>query len=161
MKSIQQVQLAVILSLGVPAVCLAQGEAATHKAVLPSAVKFQPLTVPGFDPGAKLAVILGDPNAASGDYVVRLAFPTGYRFPAHWHPNAENLTVLSGILRLGMGDKYDARKLQSYPAGSFMYIPGNVSLRRGQGSYGDSAPRDGALQDRADQAGDVAVSGER
>jgi uncharacterized RmlC-like cupin family protein len=74
----------------------------------------------------KIAAIHGDPNAASGTYVIRLQFPAGYKFPAHWHPNAENLTVLSGELLLGMGDKEDAAKLMSYKPGAFMYIPGKM-----------------------------------
>ena len=41
----------------------------------------------GFDPGAKLAVFHGDPSK-SGDYVLRLRFPDGYRFPVHHHPGA-------------------------------------------------------------------------
>jgi hypothetical protein len=31
--------------------------------------------------------------------------PAGYRIPAHWHSTEENLTVLSGLLGMGMGDR--------------------------------------------------------
>jgi uncharacterized RmlC-like cupin family protein len=82
--------------------------------------------VPGFKSGMKIAAIHGDPNAESGMYVIRLQFPAGYTFPAHWHPNAENLTVLSGELQLGMGEKEDTSKLVSYKPGAFMYIPGKM-----------------------------------
>ena len=58
---------------------------------------------PGFPTGMKIAVIDGDPNAESGWYVIRLQFPDGYKFPPHFHPQAENLTVLSGTFILGMG----------------------------------------------------------
>jgi quercetin dioxygenase-like cupin family protein len=94
-----------------------------HAVVTPDKVAFQPIEVPGFKSGMKIAAIHGDPNAESGDYVLRLQFPAGYTFPAHWHPNTENVTVLSGELQLGMGDKEDASKLMSYKAGSFLYIP--------------------------------------
>ena len=94
-----------------------------HAMVTPDQVTFQPLEVPGFKSGMKIAVIHGDPNAESGDYVLRLEFPAGYVFPAHWHPNTENVTVLSGELQLGMGDKEDASKVMSYQPGSFLYIP--------------------------------------
>src|SRR5437588_6913201 len=50
---------------------------------------------PGFDPGMKLAVLHGDPGK-SGSYTIRLQLPAGYKFPLHWHPSAENLTVVSG-----------------------------------------------------------------
>ena len=101
-------------------------EPAAHAIVQADQVKFAPIEVPGFDNGMKIAAIHGDPNAESGMYVIRLEFPAGYKFPAHWHPNAENLTVLSGEFVLGMGDKEDATKLVSYQPGTFMYIPGKM-----------------------------------
>lgn len=94
-----------------------------HAVVTPDKVTFQPIEVPGFKSGMKIAVIHGDPNAESGDYVLRLQFPAGYMFPPHWHPNTENLTVLSGEFQLGMGDKEDASTLMSYRPGTFVYIP--------------------------------------
>lgn len=104
----------------------AASEPAKHAIVQPADVKFGPIDVPGFPAGLKIAVIHGDPNADSGVYVIRLQFPAGYRFPAHWHPNAENLTVLSGEVLLAMGDKADAAKLVSYKPGTFMFIPGKM-----------------------------------
>jgi len=71
----------------------------------------------------KIAVLSGDPNATTGSYVIRLQFPDGYNFPAHWHPMAENLTVLSGSFTLGMGNKTDTSKLVTYSPGTFMSIP--------------------------------------
>ena len=99
----------------------------THTIVPADRVSFAPIEIPGFASGVKLAAVYGDPNAASGEYVVRLRFPAGYKFPAHWHPNAENLTVLSGEFLLGMGDKEEAGKLVSYKPGTFMYIPGKMA----------------------------------
>jgi uncharacterized RmlC-like cupin family protein len=104
----------------------AQAGPAKHTIVPAADVKFEPIEVPGFTSGMKIAAIHGDPNAASGMYVVRLQFPAGYKFPAHWHPNAENLTVLSGEFLLGMGEKEDAAKIVSYPPGTFMHIPGKM-----------------------------------
>ena len=82
---------------------------------------FQALDVPGFKPGLQLAVIHGDPMG-KGDYTIRLKFPPGYTFPAHYHPNAEHLTVLSGSFQLAMGDK-EGGALQTYAPGDFLYIP--------------------------------------
>ncbi len=101
-------------------------EPSTHVIVPADKVTFQPIEVPGFKTGMTIAAIHGDPNADAGMYVIRLQFPAGYTFPAHWHPNAENLTVLSGELQLGMGEKEDPSKLVSYMPGSFMYIPGKM-----------------------------------
>ena len=98
----------------------------SHVVVDGKKVTFGPIEVPGFPAGMKIATIHGDPNATSGTYVIRLQFPAGYRFPAHWHPNAENLTVLSGEFLLAMGEKADAAKLVTYTPGTFMHIPGKM-----------------------------------
>src|SRR5437016_10264249 len=76
----------------------------------------------GFDPGMKLAVLEGDPGA-KGPYVIRLQFPAGYRFPVHWHPGIENLTVVSGPFQLAMGHTADWSSLKTYAPGDFIYIP--------------------------------------
>ena len=73
-------------------------------------------------PGAKIAIISGDPNS-TGPFVGRLKMPDGYRIMPHWHPTAENLTVISGEFRVGMGDKFDESKLQTLPAGSYASVP--------------------------------------
>lgn len=72
--------------------------------------------------GAQLAVIEGDPTASSGDYTVRLKLPDGYKIAPHWHPKRENVTVISGNLKVGMGDKFDDTKMAGFPAGSFAYL---------------------------------------
>jgi quercetin dioxygenase-like cupin family protein len=84
------------------------------------------LNVPGFAPGVTMAVVHGDPGA-NRDYIIRLRFPAGYRFPVHWHPNSEHLTVLSGTLLLAMGNTADNSKLKSYGPGDFIYAPARMS----------------------------------
>jgi quercetin dioxygenase-like cupin family protein len=103
-----------------------QAPANAHAVMTPDQLKYAPIEIPGFATGVKLAVVHGDPNAESGMYVIRLQFPAGYRFPAHWHPNAENLTVLSGEFLLGMGEQESMSKTTSYKPGTFMYIPGKM-----------------------------------
>lgn len=130
MKALRRGILVLAVGWFLPAVALAQqpmqAGLGTHAAVTPDKVTFQPIEIPGFDPGLKLAAIHGDPNAETGTYVVRLWFPDGYRFPAHFHPMAENVTVLDGELFLGMGDSWDDSKLMEYKQGSFLYIPGKM-----------------------------------
>jgi uncharacterized protein (TIGR02246 family) len=87
-----------------------------------SSLAWGDFAVPGFDPGMKLAVINGDPGK-SGEYTVRLQFPAGYRFPVHWHPGAENLTVVSGTFQLGMGNTANWNALKNYAPGDYIYIP--------------------------------------
>ena len=61
---------------------------------------------PVFPPGAKFAVIAGDP-AATSLVTVRFDMPAGYTIPPHFHPTDEHITVLKGSLTLGMGDVID------------------------------------------------------
>jgi quercetin dioxygenase-like cupin family protein len=73
---------------------------------------------PAFPKGAQLAVVSGDPSK-EGLYVIRLKVPAGYKVPAHTHPNDENVTVISGTLNIGMGDKLDEKKGDAVKAGGF------------------------------------------
>jgi hypothetical protein len=90
-------------------------------AFTPDTIPFGP--PPAFvAPGAQLAVLEGNPGASSGDYTVRLKMPAGYRIAPHWHPNRENVTVISGTFKVGMGDKFDESKMGAFPAGSFAFL---------------------------------------
>lgn len=94
---------------------------APHNAFTPDTVPYGP--APAFVPaGAQLAVLEGDPTASSGDFTIRLKMPDGYKIPAHWHPNRENVTVISGTFKVGMGDTFDESKMHEFPAGSFAYL---------------------------------------
>lgn len=77
---------------------------------------------PFITPGAQLAVIEGNPGASSGDYTVRLKMPDGYRIAPHWHPQRENVTVISGNFKVGMGDIFEKDKMATFPAGSFAFL---------------------------------------
>jgi quercetin dioxygenase-like cupin family protein len=71
-----------------------------------------------FPAGAQMAVLSGDP-AKSGVFVIRLKMPAGYKIPAHQHPTDEYVTVVSGDLSLGMGDKLDPAKSAKLAPGGF------------------------------------------
>lgn len=77
---------------------------------------------PSLPKGAKLAVLYGDPGK-DGPFVVRLKTPAGYKVPPHWHSQAENLTVISGTLYLGAGDKMDMGHAHALKTGGFHYLP--------------------------------------
>lgn len=85
-------------------------------------IEYAPIEVPGFDSGMQIAVLSGDPGA-DGPYVLRLAFPDGYRFPPHWHPMTENVTVLEGTFLVAMGDTVDESAITEYEPGDYLYIP--------------------------------------
>ena len=115
--------LAAGLGVAIAATARAQAPEAMH-AQPGAAVTWTDLSVPGFTPGMRVSVLHGDP-AGTGVYTLRLSFPAGYRFPPHFHPNAENLTVLSGSFELAMGNKTDNSKLATYGPGDYLYLPGN------------------------------------
>jgi hypothetical protein len=92
-----------------------------QNAFTPDQVKYGPAP-PFLLPGAQLAVLEGDPMAASGDFTIRLKMPDGYKIAPHTHPSRENVTVLSGTLKVGMGDQFDASKMMSFGVGSFAYL---------------------------------------
>jgi hypothetical protein len=46
------------------------------------------------------------------------------RSPAHFHTNAENLTVLFGRFLPGHGAREDREAVKAYVPGDFLYIPG-------------------------------------
>ena len=64
----------------------------------------------------------GNPSASSGDFTVRLKMPAGYKIAPHWHPSRENVTVISGSFKVGMGDHFDESKMMTFSAGSFAYL---------------------------------------
>jgi hypothetical protein len=69
-------------------------------------------------PGAKMAVLEGDPSKP-GPFVMRIKAPNGYRIPPHTHPKPERLTVISGTFHIGMGDTFDPSKGRPMPAGAY------------------------------------------
>lgn len=72
---------------------------------------------PALPKGTKFVVLMGDPQGA---YVGRVQLPANVKIMPHSHPTENIVTVLSGTLLYGEGDKFDAAKLKSYPAGSFI-----------------------------------------
>jgi hypothetical protein len=77
---------------------------------------------PFIRPGAQLAVLEGNPGATTGDYTIRLKMPDGYRIDPHSHPLRENVTVISGTFKVGMGDEFNKVKMTALNAGSFAFL---------------------------------------
>ena len=78
--------------------------------------------------GFQSVTLIGDP-AKSGDMVVqRIQLPAHLVVPPHTHPFAETITVLSGEVGFGMGEKVDANTLASkslQKSGAFFAHPAN------------------------------------
>jgi quercetin dioxygenase-like cupin family protein len=45
--------------------------------------------------------------------------------PPHWHPTDEGVTILSGTLRAGMGEKMDEGSMKDLATGSYVLMPRN------------------------------------
>ena len=80
---------------------------------------------PAMPKGAKVAVLHGDPGRP-GPVTMRLMMPANYKVAPHMHTQAENLTVLSGTMYLGMGDKVEPAKAHALHAGGFHHLPGKT-----------------------------------
>jgi len=91
------------------------------QAVRPEEVEWRPF--PAFPPAARLAVLVGDPSQP-GPYVVRVKLPDGVRLPPHRHPEDRVYTVISGVFHIGLGEVFDETRLQAYPPGSLIVLPG-------------------------------------
>ena len=95
--------------------------APARNAFTPDQVQYGP-PPPSVPPGAQIAVLEGNPMGTTGDFTIRLKMPSGYKIAPHWHPKRENVTVISGSLKVGMGDTFDESKMTSFGAGSFAYL---------------------------------------
>jgi quercetin dioxygenase-like cupin family protein len=79
-----------------------------------------------FPKGAEMAVLSGDPSKP-GLFAIRLRMPAGYQIAAHSHPTDEYVTIVSGELSLGMGDKLDQAKSAALTAGGFANAPAKMN----------------------------------
>ena len=95
------------------------------KPIAESEIKWAPAP-PSAPSGMQVAVMSGDPGK-EGPYSIRLKAPADYVFPPHSIPTAETVTVLSGLMYVGLGDTFDRTKAQRMAVGSFIELPGKIS----------------------------------
>jgi ketosteroid isomerase-like protein len=101
-----------------------RGPAAQHVMIAPGAITWGDAP-PSLPPGARMAVVSGDPTQAQ-PFVIRAQIPAGYKIAPHWHPTEENLTVLSGTVSLGMGETFDQPAMKDLSTGGFTAIPADM-----------------------------------
>jgi quercetin dioxygenase-like cupin family protein len=111
------VLVAVVASIGGATVASAQ----THVMSTLKEAKWGPAP-PMLPPGAQMEVLGGNPMGDSL-FTLRLKFPANYSIPAHSHPKDEHVTVLSGDLFMGMGDKLDRKAGKGLGVGGFGLMP--------------------------------------
>lgn len=114
---------ATAIALAASGVAVGQEHKAQGMAV--DAIKWGPAP-PVLPKGGQMAVLSGDPGK-SGPFTARLKMPAGYKIPAHQHPHNEPVTVISGELNFGMGDKLDEKGAQKLGPGGFVDLPANIN----------------------------------
>ncbi len=100
-----------------------QLDQAVFGSLLPEDIDWQPF--PSFPPSARLAVVVGDP-AQPAPYVVRVKLPNGVRLMPHRHREDRVYTVMSGVFYIGLGERFDEARLQAYPPGAVIVLPGGT-----------------------------------
>jgi len=93
----------------------------THVMYTPAELKWGDAP-PGLPKGARATVLEGDPSKA-GPFTIRVEMPPNYKVMPHWHPAIEHVTVLSGELSLGNGEKFDLSSAKKLGVGGFAVMP--------------------------------------
>jgi hypothetical protein len=96
---------------------------ASFRYILPEDIDWKPF--PAFPSPVRLAIIVGHPSKP-GSYVIRVKAPGGAKLMPHRHPEDRIYTVISGIFYIGRGDEFDPDKLEAYPPGTVVVLPGNT-----------------------------------
>ena len=94
------------------------------KGILAEDIEWKPF--PAFPPSVRLAVVVGQPSQ-QGPYTIRVKAPHGVKLMPHKHPEDRVYTVISGVFYIGLGDQFDADKLEAYAPGNVVILPGNTS----------------------------------
>jgi len=117
-------KVAVLILLGIFSVVKLQAQMpgmtqtpADHIMVMPADIKWVDAP-PSLPPGAKAAVIEGDPKAV-GLFTMRIKLPADYMIKPHWHPADEHITVIEGSFYMGVGEKFDEKAAKEIPTGGF------------------------------------------
>jgi quercetin dioxygenase-like cupin family protein len=100
-----------------------QPDQETFRSILAEDIEWKPF--PAFPPEVRLAVLVGRP-LEPGPYMVRVKVPHGVKMMPHRHPEDRIYTVISGVFYIGLGNQFDAEKLQAYPPGTVIVLPGNT-----------------------------------
>jgi hypothetical protein len=91
--------------------------------ILPEEIDWEPF--PAFPAPARLAVVVGHPLEL-GPYVVRVKIPSGVKLMPHIHHEDRVYTVISGVFYIGVGERFDEGKLDAYPPGAVVVLPGGT-----------------------------------
>jgi hypothetical protein len=104
-----------------PAVPAMEEHASTHVMMAATELKWVDAP-PSLPKGAKVAILEGDPSQP-GPFTMRVQVPAMYKIAPHWHPAIEHVTVISGEVYMGSGEKLDEKLAKKLPAGGFAVMP--------------------------------------
>jgi hypothetical protein len=97
-----------------------QPDQAIFRSVLPEEIDWKP-----FPSSARLAILVGEPSEP-GPYVIRVKVPSGIKLMPQQHPEDRVYTVVSGVFSIGLGSQFDDERLQAYPPGTVIVLPGDT-----------------------------------
>lgn len=89
-------------------------------------VKFEEPPAGMLPPGAKLAVLEGNPQEAKS-FTIRIKAPSKYKFPVHSHGITDRVTVISGALMFAVGDTWSDKDLKEMKPGAVGMVPKGVN----------------------------------
>ena len=112
---------ALAIASGVMAVGAAVAAGSDHRVSNLDQLQWGPAP-PSLPQGAEAAVMSGDPTK-KGYFAIAIRGPQGYKVPPHWHSTDEHVTVLSGNLTMGMGDRLDTAAGTALTAGGYAVMP--------------------------------------
>ena len=58
--------------------------------------------------------------------MIRVKVPDGVMLMPHRHSEDRIYTVISGVFYVGVGEEFDSDKLEAYPPGAVIVLPGNT-----------------------------------
>ena len=135
MRSVMNASIGFALALG--GFVAAPAWTADYTAVMSRDIKW--VDAPSIGPGAKTAVIDGDPKS-TGPFVMRLKVPPKTTIKVHTHPADENVTVLSGTLHFAATDKLDTKMAKAFGPGSYF------SIEKGKPMFAYTSDKEAVLQ---------------
>ena len=59
--------------------------------------------------------------------MIRVKVPNGVKLMPHRHSEDRIYTVISGVFYIGVGEDFDPDKLEAYPSGAVIVLPGSTS----------------------------------
>lgn len=124
-RSVLSSAFTVAAALGLASAMPANAAEPHHTVVLPDSAKWGPAP-PSLPPGAQATVLAGNPGVA-GPFILRLKLPSGYTIPPHRHPTDERVTVISGAVNVGAGEKLDRTAGQTLPPAGFVNLPAGMA----------------------------------